>query len=456
MRVEECHGSNARRFRSAKVEHCWVTRATLARMPHLYGDSTPFPYDVDYIDLSRNAVDCAVQLLSAQHAISSALERAEALNGALASLVARVRSVHSSVNGVLDPQLASDSVQLERVARRLIETVEATVNDELARIERQAADEVAHTHNIMARSADSAHRALESFLQRNDLPGTEMALAWSAAGEQDYAGQVRVQTPFGVAVVFSLAIPSDHLWARARRLSEIAPGLEVHFPQQSGWLSKRVELAPVKLDRLFLSGVNLDATSAEFRLRKSANAGTGYRILVDLRGDHQVHLQALGEDGSPEVDPPSPLDGEDSAQMFRLASRVIESMQVLVQMRRSMVSAELDGQPLVEPEWPRAVADRLIQNMAPVVTEIARRSGAPGELVLRRDVGGGRREEVYVTYAELSEKILVLPPDRRAAFEVLGLREPAASPQSGPRPTRSGPALVAQVAAAASVVPSIG
>ncbi len=452
----ECHALPAVTPPPANVERRWVTRDTLARMPHLYGDSTPFPYDVDYIELSRNAVDCAVQLLSAQHAISSALERAEALNGAVASLVARVRSVHSSVNGVLEPQLAADSMQLERVARRLLEKVEGTVTDELARIEQQATEEIAHTRNIMTRSAESAQRALESFLQRNDLPGTEMALAWSAAGEQDYAGQVRVQTPFGVGVTFSLAIPSDHLWARARRLSEIAPGLEVHFPQQSGWLSKRVELAPVKLDRLFLSGVTLDATSAEFRLRKAANAGPGYRILVDLRGDHQVHLQALAEDGTPDADPPSPLDGEDSAQMFRLASRVIETMQILVQMRRSMVSADLDTQPLVEPEWPRAVAERLILHIAPVVSEIARRSGAPGELVLRRDVGGGRREEVYVTYSELNEKVLVLPPDRRATFEALGLRETAPSPQSGLRPMRSAPALVDQMAAVASVAPSIG
>jgi hypothetical protein len=90
-----------------------------------------------------------------------------------------------------------------------------------------------------------------------------------------------------------------------------------------------------------------------------------------------------------------------------------------------------------------------------VITEIARRSGAPGELVLRRDVAGGRREEMYVTYAELNDKISVLPPERRIAFDVLGLREPAQSPQSGTRPTRSAPALVTQVAAAASVVPPI-
>jgi hypothetical protein len=64
--------------------------------------------------------------------------------------------------------------------------------------------------------------------------------------------------------------------------------------------------------------------------------------------------------------------------------------------------------------------------------EIARRSGAPGELVLRRDVGDGRREEIYVTKAELWERLLVLPPERRMAFTALGLTPPAAPPVEAP------------------------
>jgi hypothetical protein len=70
----------------------------------------------------------------------------------------------------------------------------------------------------------------------------------------------------------------------------------------------------------------------------------------------------------------------------------------------------------------------LLAELAPVVLEISRRSGAPGELVLRRDVGGGRREEIYVTKAELWERLLVLPPERRAAFAALGLTAPSLAP----------------------------
>jgi hypothetical protein len=287
------------------------------------------------------------------------------------------------------------------------------------------------------------------------LPGTELALTWAAAGEQGYTGQVDVKTPFGVNASFSLAIPPEHVWARPRRLSELAPGLEVHFPQQSGWLSKRVEMAPVKLDRMYLSAVKLDTASAEFRLRKGPTSGSGYRVLVNLHEAHQVVLQPIGEDGTPDTDAPLTLDGEDSAQMFRLCSRVVDSTLGLSNLRRGMVSVDLDGQPLDEMGWPEAVAQQLIGQLAPVLNEIARRSGAPGELVLRRDVGGGRREEVYVTKAELYEKVLVLPPNRRVAFEQLGLSDPLRAPPA-PAPAPAPPPPLRSARPAPSFVVAAG
>jgi hypothetical protein len=374
-------------------------------MTHVYGDSTPFPYDVDYIDLSRLAVDCAVQLMSAQHAIATALERGETLGRDRRAEVARInamaRAAESALEPFCQPGAAPASTGGDRVAQRILEGVKGTASAELAALEHESAEEASHIRNIVTRSGESAQRALEGFLLRHDLPGTELSLSWSSAGEQSYAATVTVKTPFGIQGVFSLAIPPDHLWSRSRRVGDLSPGLEVHFPQQAGWLSKRVEMAPLKLDRLFTSLVKLDATSAEFFLRKNPSSGAGYRVLMTMQEQRRVMIQPLSDEGVPDAEPPLTLDGDDEQQMLTFCARVVASTCDLSTMRRSMVSSEYEGQPLgdalTDTRWPEAVAERLIQQLAPVVNEIAKRSGAPGELVLRRDVGGGRREEVYVT-----------------------------------------------------------
>jgi hypothetical protein len=393
-------------------------------MSHVYGDSTPFPYDVDYIDLSRLAVDCAVQLMSAQHAIATSLERAESLGQERRSEVGRINAMAHAIETAIDPFVKAGAAPPDRLAQRMLECIKGTASAELATLEHQAAEEASHIRNIVARSAETAQRALEGFLIRHDLPGTELSLSWSSAGEQSYSATVTVKTPFGIEGVFSLAIPPDHLWSRSRRVGDLSPGLEVHFPQQAGWLSKRVEMAPLKLDRLFISVIKLDATSAEFSLRKAPSSGVGYRVLMTMHDERRVEIQPLSEEGVPDVDAPLSLDAADSEQMLSFCARVVGSTSDLSTMRRSMVSVEYDGEALNDAKWPEAVAQRLISQLAPVMNEISNRSGAPGELVLRREVGGGRREEVYVTKAELYEKVLVLPPSRRTSFELLGLYDP--------------------------------
>jgi hypothetical protein len=430
-------------------------------MSHLYGDSTLFPYDVDYIDLSRHAVDCAVQLFSAQHAIGSALERAEQQDRVRIDEQARLMSMSEAVEKALMPFLRAEAEQTTLMATRILDCSKNAANEELAAGDRRANDVTMHAKHVVQSAGESARRAVESFLTRYDLPETEVALTLTCAGEHGHTGQVNVRTPFGISAGFSLRIPPEHAWARPRRVADLVAGLEAHLPQPSGWLSRRVEMTPVKLDRLYFSSLKVAGTQLELSLRKSPSSGAGYRIVVDLRGERGVLLAPFDENGADhaatDTEPPLSLEGEDGARMLELARRVLESIQGLIYLRGSMLELALDDLPPSELEWPEIVAERLLGHLAPVVTEISRRSGAPGELVLRRDVGDGRREEMYVTKAELWQKLLVLPPERRAPFAALGLSEPVgapAEPFAPVAPTNAGrqPLLPLEAARAATAV----
>src|SRR5690349_71871 len=82
---------------------------TLRPMAHLYGDSTPFPHDVDYIEFCCRVIDCSVQLLSAQHAIAAALERAATATELRSTQVARVLALSEVSTSAFEPFLGSDA-----------------------------------------------------------------------------------------------------------------------------------------------------------------------------------------------------------------------------------------------------------------------------------------------------------------------------------------------------------
>lgn len=418
-------------------------------MPHVYGDSTPFPYDIDCIELLRHSVDCCVQLLSAEHAIQLTRERSRHLARAQESEKAELGAIWDAVKGAL----TSSGVSSERTARsmtRVRDSARAALDDEIATLEREAQKDATQERAIIDRAIETTCRAIETLLLKHDVPETALGLRLTA-GEEQYSAEVTLQTPFGLDAVLTLAIPQGHEWSRPRRIADFTPGMEIRLPQESGWLSKRVELLPVKLDRLFVSSVTLSEAQAVLLLRRTPTAGEGFQLRITLEESPRVLLTTLPESGILDGEPPLPLEGEDRIQVLKLWSRIGDSTASLPMRRQSLIAAHFEGISLTTLEAPASIAARLIALLAPIVQEIGRRSGAPSELVIRRDLGQGRREEIYITRAELEQKILVLPPELRSAFDPLGLSAAQPRPPSSAPPPRPGSSVPPRLPASVEV-----
>lgn len=398
-------------------------------MGHVYGDSTPFPYDINFVELIRYAVDCGVTLMASQHAIATAVDRSGNFEQLRKQERARLDAMSDAVKLTMTAFMSSSSERMVRTASRVLETARSVIESELQLLEGQASGELSNTRAGIDRAREFAYRAVETFVLRHDLPNTSVGIRL-LANEESYSGQALVATPFGIEAVFALAIPTAHEWGKVRRVAELSAGTEVHVPQESGWLSKRMAVAPVKLDKLVVTEVALASDRSLITLRKGPRSGAGFQLEVTSESQPKAMLRKLGEDGSPTGDPTLELDGEDAIHALRLWNRVMDSTHDLAMRRQTMTSATFDGKPLRDVDEPQAIANKLINVLAPVVQEIARRSGAPGELVLRRDLGEGRREEIYITKAELHEKVMSLPATLRPVFDPFELSEGPRSPRA--------------------------
>lgn len=83
---------------------------------------------------------------------------------------------------------------------------------------------------------------------------------------------------------------------------------------------------------------------------------------------------------------------------------------------------------------------------------MGRRSPVPGELVLKRQVEDGRREELFISIRELTDKFATLTPERQSYFGEYGLvfdvRE--AAPADGARSAAHGAAGAAEATTTAT------
>jgi hypothetical protein len=391
-------------------------------MSRVSGDSTPFPHDFDYIHMLRDGIECAVRLLSAQHSIRAALERAQATERAQENELKELNALFERVQAAAAPSISEGLDRTVRTAAQIVAGARGILDAAGADLASQVSAEVGQARHIVDKARDTTQSAMEHFLERHTPPGSRCALQL-VAGAESNTGQVSISTPYGVVATFGAAMPSGHAWARPRRVSDFVAQLEIQMPKESGWLSKRVEMTPVRLDRMFISELVHGGSFGVLNLRKGAGSGSGYALRVELTDNVGASIRPLRDDGTPAEAQPLVLEGKDLAMMVGLWRSAADSSRDLFNARRRLISASFVERPLLELDSPSLLAEALIGDMAPLAVEISRRSGAPGELVLRRNLGEGKREETYCTHAELLDKIRVLPPDLRRAFAGLHLTE---------------------------------
>jgi hypothetical protein len=203
----------------------------------------------------------------------------------------------------------------------------------------------------------------------------------------------------------------------------------LHIPE-AGRLFGSQKLRVRSVDAWYLTEAERSPSRAALVLRRAAaRASEGLAIVVrsDAQSGPTVRRLCPGAVVAPAAEEEILLDPqtEDAVHIQRLWRAVAQHLGALERRRARLSRAQLDGHAADEVRRPAVLADHIIAQVAPLVRELGARSAAAGELVLKRDAGNGRRDEVYVSRADLLARIAVLGGARRARFDPLELREGA-------------------------------
>jgi len=392
----------------------------------LYGDSTSSPLKIDFIAFLRDAIDFSVEALLCDSRLAEA-----ALH--LARLTESTeREIEGAEAFATEVSLALDRISIGDVASSLAARCQTHVRQaaaEFVRSEGEAARAAVVTEKAREARAESVERAsvtkaFEKLVLRNALPEATFATHLRGEGATRYDAKLHGKTAYGLEWVVALEIPSSHLLAHVVRIDRIVDRLEIDAPEEAGWIHKETKLRPQRFDRLHLAALTLDAAGATIKLR-AAPDGTGTGFDVSLRHDPPTARIVRIREGKAATDAPYDAVGENITKLRSLYDKLAAMTNELAAHKKKLLSASFDETPIQEIERPRILAERLIANIAPTVQQISKRSLSPGELVLRRLLSDNRREELFLSRAEIDQKLEPLSIALRRTFEPFKLWDAA-------------------------------
>jgi hypothetical protein len=395
-------------------------------MRYPFGDSTESALELNYLAFLRDAIELGVAVMQADAALAAGRERRTSRERAATEQVNAVEEFGRAAIKLAEP-IARDAGDTPRgrAATSVAHAAAEAVRREAALVRASLASDLEVIEGDAQRLRARCLAALGVLLQTHDLPDAESVLTvrWTGTG---YEARMRQKTAWAVEATLELDIPSTSPFAHDLKVERIADGVEIHAPESAGWIKKEMKMVPHKLARHLVTQVTVDKTGVTMALRATPEPGAaGFDVAVSADGAVTV---VRPDDAAGGFD----TDERDQSGLRMLAGRLEEAALSLTERRGAILSAAIDDVPVSQHAHPRLLIERLVAAMTPTVLEIARHSLAPNELVLKRLLAGDRREEIFVSKAELAQKIEPLAPALRRVFAPLGIVDDV--PEPPPRP----------------------
>jgi hypothetical protein len=388
---------------------------------YLYGDSTESPLETNYLEFLRDALDFSVAILVSDYRVQALQESCDEHKRNAEAELQHLRVLSEKVGQTLSEPFGSAQSPAQRCAAQIRQGAEDAIMRMAGQIKQSLSDQLAQVAAQVQRERTSPLRTIELLLRHRGLPDStsHLEIALSPNGSF-YSAQVRGRADIGLEWLQSLDIPTGHLFGQVVKVERLSPNLEVKLPEKAGgWRRKGMRVRAHRIGAKYITELVHAPHQTTIKLRAAPEDDeAGYNVMVAV-SDPRVRLVQVQKGG--EHSPPFEPMEDDHARFVELARTLVEAAEELGGARGSLREARIDGKPLSDYESPSILVKRLVAKMAPVVSEIARHSLTPDELVLKRVVTDDRREEVFVAKSDLIAKLEPVPMALRGVFAPLGL-----------------------------------
>lgn len=391
-----------------------------------YGDGTPFPLEENFIETLTSAVETCTNAFVPLSELDNRRDRARETRKEAEKEAGRLDDLEKTITAALGPYIPADKLKANNaqlVAQKLAQAAKSFIAEAKGQVDQRVRQMEAQASGRT--SSDSVLKALRPFFDDHQLPKATWIMSWDVRGNEAHADAVATAG----RIVASFSLTPDP-YRGPIRVEQLAEGVIVHMMKKG--VFGKAKPAPVDLGKYVMVAFERTHRESVVTLKENANkASPGLRFSVSDTGATWVSISAAG-DAEGEA---NPLDMEDVAPIRNLAERANNALKDLLN-KRTLSDLTYGGKSINDLEEPRVVPLEVLQQLTPLARTIREKSRMSGELVLKRDIGDGRREELFVPRATLAQQFARLPHEYRRPFEEMGITQEETQPaiQLPPRP----------------------
>lgn len=392
-------------------------------MKYLYGDSTEFQMQIDFLRLLNNFVETSVKTIKLENAVFDLKETITDRRRLKNSVIDEMDNFTLAIENAIVEAVSRSKEQetIVKYAEKSKEILKKFIEDGKTKFTDEIFQEIAQLEKKIDEADEGNRKILETFFIYDPIPIIGITYTIKAA-EKGFSARVQVDSEDGISCIFDIVSSESPFWKGNVRVYDLVKGVEIPARMKKPFLKKELVPDIVSIDEFLLGDLVLSDKELDvvFRKRSDPNAER-FRLKMNLKGDFSVdvsHAEVNGVEKSIAAVPE--LKNElNILRLQELGKKIVEKTNYLYPKKLKLISLLMKDRDVLKENLIFDLMQKVAEIFAPTVAEIKKRSPSNVELSLKSEDETGKRNEIYLKKSEVKEKLNAINEKGARLLEIL-------------------------------------
>jgi len=392
-------------------------------MKYLYGDSTEFQMQIDFLRLLNNFVETSVKTIKLENAVFDLKEtikdRRRLKNSVIDEMDNFTMTVENAIVGAVSRSKEQETIV--KYAQKSKEFLKKFIEDGKTNFTNEIFQEIAQFEKKIEEADEGNRKTLETFFIYDPIPIIFQIYTIKAV-EKGFSARVQVDSEEGISCIFDIPCSESPFWKGNVRVRDFVKGVEIPARMKKPFLKKELVPDIVNIDDFLLGDLILSDKELEvvFRKRSDTNAQR-FRLKMNLKGEFSVDVSHAEEnDVEKSINAVPELKNElNILRLQELGEKIVEKTNYLYPKKQTLKTITLKEKDIFHENLVYDLLQNVAKILSPTVAEIKKRSPSTMELSLKSEDESGKRNEIYLKKSEVKEKLNAIEEKGAKLLEIL-------------------------------------
>ncbi len=394
-------------------------------MRYLFGDSTDFPLQRDFLKLLDSFIDTGVRAISLDNAVfdlkQTIIDRRRLKNSVLDEMDTFQLTIENAISSAAGGS-KEQAVIIEYAAKskdflkELIEEGKNKFSDEIMR-------EIARLEKKIEEIDEENRKVIEAFFIQDPVHIFNKRYTVKATAE-GYSAQVQVDCEGNISCIFELASSEIPFWDGHVKAFDFVRGVEIPARMKKPFLRKEEVPDIVSMDDYFLGDLVLSGKELEVVFSKRLEPGAErFRLKMDFTDEFTVEVYHA-EENEVEKDIQAVPELKSALNILRLrelGEKIMEQTNNLYAKKQRLEHIYLNSTDVIEENKVFELMQKVAEIFAPTIAEIKKHSPFEEELSLKAEDENRKRSEIYLKKSDVRDKLDAIKDKGKKLSEILGI-----------------------------------